>query len=69
MAPSSTPPAHHLVNELAYTKAPRPSFMHWPPSSYFITSVPMLAPFTLRTVSVKLVIMTLRMSLMLLKQL
>lgn len=31
MAPSSTPPVRHLVNELAHTKAPRPSFMHWPP--------------------------------------
>lgn len=49
MTPSTTPPICHLVNELAYTKAPRPSFMHWSPS-HLITSVPMLAPHTLQTI-------------------
>lgn len=67
--PFSSPPVRHLVKELAYTKAPRPSFMHWPPSSYFISSVPMLVLFTLCTIFLKLVITALRANLMLLQQL
>ena len=53
-APLPPPPHHPSAILLMNWHTPKHLgllFMHWPPSSHFITSVPMLAPFTLCTIS------------------